>query len=58
MTIDQVRIAVNGAEATVNCVVRQAFRLEVGGMQRPQPTPTVFRLQKTNERWLIVDRRP
>jgi serine/threonine-protein kinase len=58
MTIDQVRIAVNGAEATVNCVVRQAFRLEVGGMQRPQPTPTVFRLQKTNDRWLIVDRRP
>jgi hypothetical protein len=50
------QITIDGATATVRCQVRQAFRPKVG-QGRSQLVTSVFRLQKTGDRWVIVERR-
>ena len=50
------QITIDGATATVRCQVRQAFRPKVG-QGRSQVVTSVFRLQKTGGRWIIVERR-
>ena len=48
-------ITIDGATAVVRCTVIQSFTPKVGAGQR-RNVPSVFRLQKTGGRWVIVQR--
>jgi hypothetical protein len=50
------QIAIEGTTAVVRCQIRQAFRPKVG-QGRTETVSSVFRLQKTGGRWIIVERR-
>jgi serine/threonine-protein kinase len=49
-------ISINGTTATVSCTWALTFTGQVGGVQRAAPK-VVIRLQKTGDRWIIVERR-
>jgi hypothetical protein len=50
------QITIEGTTAVVRCQVRQSFRPKVG-QGRTETVASVFRLQKTGGRWIIVERR-
>ena len=50
------QITIDGTNAIVRCLVRQAFTPKVG-QRRVETQTAVFRLQKTGGRWIIVERR-
>jgi tetratricopeptide (TPR) repeat protein len=50
------KITIDGATAVVRCTVVQSFTPRVGQGRR-QNVQSVFRLQKTGGRWVIVERR-
>jgi ketosteroid isomerase-like protein len=50
------QMTIEGATAVVRCQVRQSFRPKVG-QGRTETVVSVFRLQKTGGRWIIVERR-
>ena len=50
------QITITGTTAVVRCMVRQSFTPKVG-QGRTQNIASVFRLQKTGGRWVIVERR-
>jgi hypothetical protein len=50
------QITVEGTTAIVRCHVRHAFTPKVG-QGRSIAVPTMFRLQKTGGRWVILERR-
>ena len=51
--IDNVRISVSGASATVACRVKRTFTPKVGKANE-QTVPTVFHLQKVGSSWVIT----
>ena len=50
-------ITIDGASAVVRCVVVQSFTPKVGAGRRGEKVASVFRLQKTGGRWVIIERR-
>jgi serine/threonine protein kinase len=50
------QITIDGTNAIVRCQVRLAFTPKVG-QGRTETQTAVFRLQKTGDRWIIVERR-